>query len=401
MTAARRPTVCFLLSKDPVLEHGGDVAMFRIIVGLATQDFDVAAVCLSAESGSAVIELDGAAVPLTRVHKPKVNPTKLLAGAVKTRRSLVHVRFDSPELVAAIDATDADTYVAEHSYMAESFLRSKHFGHKRLVVNTHVPEALVWQATRGLLGKLEVPRLKRDERRVAHSADAVATFDADEADAYRADGVANARWLDLRLPPVAQVDVAATPRRLVLMGTRDWPPNQEAFLQAIRLWPGIAEGIDGAELCIIGAKKPGAAEVALPAGVRDLGFVDDLEAFLGTCRAMIAPIRTGGGVRVKLLDAIRMGLPVVGTTAAVGSLSRVFDLGGYDDDDAFIAECRRLLLDLDAAVTAGRAIYRANSEYWSAARGRREVATLILGRDPDSRPPEAHRPESRPPSSDS
>ncbi|MCP9273790.1 glycosyltransferase [Mycolicibacterium arenosum] len=396
-----RPTVCFLLSKDPVLEHGGDVAMFRLIVGLAAHDFDVSAVCLSRESGTAAFELDDATIPLIRVRKPEINPAKLLFGAVRARRSLVHVRFDCPELVSAIDATDAQTYVAEHSYMAESFLRSTRFGHRRLVVNTHVPEALVWRATRGALGRLEVPRLKRDELRVARSADAVATFDADEAAELRAQGVADARWLDLRLPPVPQVDIAATPRRLVLMGTRDWPPNQEAFLHAIRLWPAIADGIDGAELCIIGAKKPGAAEVALPDGVRDLGFVDDLEAFLTTCRAMIAPIRTGGGVRVKLLDAIRMGLPVVGTAAAVGSLNRVFDLGVFDDDDAFVAQCRRMLLDVDAAVTAGRATYRANSEYWREARGRREVATLILGRDPDSPHRGSHLPVSHPPCSDS
>jgi glycosyltransferase involved in cell wall biosynthesis len=396
-----RPSVCFLLSKDPVLEHGGDVAMFRITVGLAALDFDVSAICLSRETGSTVLDFDGVEVPLTRVRKPEINPVKLLAGAVRARRSLVHIRFDSPDLVAAIDATDADTYVAEHSYMAESFLRSRHFGSQRLVVNTHVPEALVWKATRGVLGRIETPRLQRDELRVALSADAVATFDADEADDFRARGVADARWLDLRLPPVPPVDVATTPRRLVLMGTRDWPPNQEAFLHAVRLWPRISAGVDGAELCIIGARKPGAEEIELPSGVSDLGFVDDLEAFLGTCRAMIAPISTGGGVRVKLLDAIRMGLPVVGTTAAVGSLNRVFDIGTYDSDDDFVAECRRMLLDVDAAATAGRAIYRANSEYWSAARGRREVATLILGRDPDSLHQESRRPASRPPNSDS
>jgi polysaccharide biosynthesis protein PslH len=179
--------------------------------------------------------------------------------------------------------------------------------------------------------------------------------------------------------------VAGTAKRLVLMGTRDWPPNQEAFLWALRLWPRIAAGIDGAELCVIGAKKSGAAEEPLPTGVRDLGFVDDLPGFLASCRAMIAPIKTGGGVRVKLLDAIRMGLPVVGTRAAIGSLDRVFDLHAHDDDDAFVAECRRLLTDVDAAVTAGRALYEANRAYWLAEQGRREVASLLAGRELDPR----------------
>ena len=84
----------------------------------------------------------------------------------------------------------------------------------------------------------------------------------------------------------------------------------------------IAAGIPGAELCVIGNKKPGAADPVLPAGVRDLGFVADLQEFLGTCRAMVAPIKTGGGVRVKILDSLRMGLPVVGTSAAIGSPQR-------------------------------------------------------------------------------
>ena len=275
--------------------------------------------------------------------------------------------------------------------MAESFLRSAHFGKKRLVVNTHVPEALVWKATRGALGRVEAARLVRDELRVARAADAVATFDADEAEAYRAKGIAGTTWLDLRLPPVAQVDVAATPRRLVLMGTRDWAPNQEAFLDALRLWPKIADGIEDAELCVIGAKKTGTPDATYPAGVRDLGFVDDLHGFLATCRAMIAPVRTGGGVRVKLLDAIRMGLPIVGTTAAVGSLNRVFELRRVRRR----RRVRRANADACCSTVMPRSLRGNRSSRQIENSGLKvedgeQWPTLILGRDPD-----IHRAESQ------
>jgi glycosyltransferase involved in cell wall biosynthesis len=376
--------ICFLLSKDPILEHGGDVELSRLLIGLAAESFEVSAICLSAESGSAVADFVPGGLPLTRVAKPSIRLSKLARSALVRRRSLVHVRFDDDALRAAIERSDADTFVAEHSYMAESFLRSAYFGMRALIVNTHVSEALVWGATRGLLGRIEAARLVRDELRVALAADAVGTFDADEAAAYRTRGVAGARWVGLTLPPAEQVDIAASGPRLVLMGTRDWPPNQEAFLRALTLWPRIAAGIPGAELCVIGARKSGAPEVVLPDGVRDLGFVDDLHQFLGTCRAMIAPIITGGGVRVKILDAARIGLPVVGTSAAVGSLSGVFELPVFDDDDAFIAECRRLLADRDAAVTAGRAVFEANEEHWRAGRVRRQVDSLMRGQLPDS-----------------
>ena len=300
------------------------------------------------------------------MRKPESDPRNLLVGAVGNRRSLVHVRFDSDDLVSAINIADADTFVAEHSYMAESFLRSRHFGSSRFIVNTHVPEALVWRATRGVLGRIEASRLMRDELRVALAADAVATFDADEADAYRARGVTDARWLDLRLPPIAQVDVGAAPPRLVLMGTREWPPNQEAFLRALRLWPSIADGIDDAELCVIGAKKPGARRMRMCHAASDLGFVDDLQRVPCDLPRDGRPDhdrRWGPGEAPRRHShGYRSWVTTPRSAAEPGFRS------GFDDDEAFIAECQRLLTDRDAAVTAGRALFQANQEHWQSGR---------------------------------
>ncbi len=377
MNAGRvKPTVCFLLSKDPVAEHGGDVELSRLVMGLAAQAFDVSAICLSREPAG---RLDFGPGATGAGRQAGVQPLRLLLDVARTGRSLVHVRFDNDDLVAAIDAADADIYVAEHSYMAESFLRSSRFGKSRFVVNTHVSESLVWRATRGVLGRMQVGRLLRDELRVARAADAVGTFDAEEAEFYRARGVPDARWMDITLPPAEQVDVASTPRRLVLMGTRDWPPNQEAFLRRCGCGRGSPRASTDAELCVIGAKAAKAPEPEYPAGVRDLGFVDDLPAFLGTCRAMIAPIRTGGGVRVKILDAARMGLPVVGTSAAVGSLGDLLGLGVFDGDAAFIEQCRKYLLDSAGAAEAGDRLYRLNEGYWRDRRPHRAVTDLLGG----------------------
>jgi glycosyltransferase involved in cell wall biosynthesis len=185
--------------------------------------------------------------------------------------------------------------------------------------------------------------------------------------------------MDLTLPPTDQVDISATPRRLVLMGGRDWPPNQEAFLHALDLWPRIATGIPAAELCVIGAKQLRAADPVYPNGVRDLGFVEDLHAFLATCRALIAPIKTGGGVRVKILDAARIGLPVVGTTQAVGSLGPLLDLSAFDDDDKFVSQCRSYLLNKDEAVVAGERLYQTNRRHWEERCPHRAVAALLRG----------------------
>jgi hypothetical protein len=111
--------------------------------------------------------------------------------------------------------------------------------------------------------------------------------------------------------------------------------------------------------------------------VRDLGFVEDLPGFFKTCRALMAPIKTGGGVRVKILDSISKGLPVIGTSPAVGSLPRLFDLPTYDDEEQFIAECRRFLLDKDVAVKAGNELYEANRAHWESKKPHKSFEDLV------------------------
>lgn len=365
------PTVTFLLSKDPTAEHGGDIALSRLVMRLAADAFDVRVICLASS------ETPGAN-GLVRVLKPGVRPMPLLVGSLRTRRSLVHNRFDVPGLVTAIDASDTDIYVAEHSYMAESFLRSRRAADGvRFVINTVNSESLVWRATRGVVGRLDASRLLADELRVALAADAVGTYDREEADFYRKAGASDARWIELTLEPEPKIDISATGRRLVFMGTRDWPPNEEAFRLILEWWPAISAGIEDAELCVIGAKATGSQGPELPDGVRDLGFVDDLTEFLATCRAMVAPIRTGGGVRVKILDAASKGLPVVGTSDAIGSHGDLFGLTAYDDKSAFVEECRRFLLDKPAAIRAGDAIYELNADRWRAKVPHNAVQQLI------------------------
>lgn len=371
MTSTTRVT--FLLSKDPQTEHGGDLTLSKLVMRLAAEQFDVDALCLSSTTGPQP-EFE---FPLRRVAKPAVDPVRVAAASVRRRRSLVHVRFDVDDMVAAIEDSRSEVFFAEHSYMAESFLRSECFGTSRFVINTVNSEADVWRSTRGLLGRIETPRLQADELRVARAADAVGTYDADEAVKYRNNGVTSARWIDLTMPPVQRLDLSETRKRLVFMGTRDWPPNQEAFLEALRLWPRITAGIPDAELVIVGARKAGEPDPVYPEGVRDLGFVDRLPELLATCRALMAPVRTGGGVRVKLLDAARMGLPVIGSTEAIGSVGPLFGVSPFDSDDAFVDECRRYLLDGAAATADGERIYERNAEHWAAHRPHQAINDLV------------------------
>ena len=355
----------FLLSKDPTCESTGDLTMAKLVIRLAREAYDTAVICLSPPGAGAQRQNGMRSVP-----KPAPQPAALLAESLWRRRSLVHTRFVFTELIEAVDATETDIFVADHCYMAEAVLRSRRFSARRgssmLAVSTVVPEALVWRATRGLVGKADARRIVRDEIRVTRSAYTVGTYDREEAEFYAGLGLPRTHWLDLTLPADTKIEIKKSQRRLLFLGDRRWIPNQDAYLELLGLWPRIARGIEGAQLAVVGAADPNAKRQELPDGVEDFGFVDDLDGFLATCRAMVAPIRTGGGVRVKILDAASRGLPVVGTTSAVGSLGSVLGIDSIDDQDGIVEQCRRYLLDPAVAATAGDAIYERNATRWAA-----------------------------------
>lgn len=352
----RRAT--FLLSKDPTVDHGGDIALSRLMMRLAAESVRVDALCLSRETSPS----PDAAV--RRVRKPAVSLPRLAARSLALRRSIVHTRFSVPALTTAIDSLQPDLFLAEHNYMVEPYLASRHADSIPLLLNTVNPESLVWLATRGAIGRVEYRRIVADEIRTARAARAVGTYDSDEAQFYRENGAPLARWLDITLPPSRRVTVDTSGPRVVFLGDRSWPPNQEAFEVLARWWPSIADGIPNAELLVVGKADPTARAVVLPEGMRDIGFAPDLDEVLDGSRALLAPIATGGGVRVKLLDAASRGLPIVPTAAALGSLGPVFAIDPIEGRDAFVAAAREYLLDRDAASRESRRLYDLNAERW-------------------------------------
>ncbi len=351
--------IAFLLSKDPTTTHGGDMTMFRTLETIAREAFATEVICLSEIAGGRT------EAGLTRVAKPAVSRASLAARSLVRGRSLVHTRFDVAGLTEAVERAEAGRFVALHSYMAESYLRAAGAEPARdLLVSTEVAESAVWRSTRGGFARVEAARIARDERRVAHAARSIATYDQGEAEAHRREGLARVHYLPITLPPAAPVDVAATPPRLAFLGDRRWLPNADAAAELVRLWPAMSAGIDRAELVLIGS-PPGDNRSPLPSGVTDCGFVPVVDDLLGTCRAIVAPIATGGGVRVKILEAAARGLPVVSTTAGLGSLAQTFGIEATDGDDAFVRACRAMLLDAGAAAAKGRDLHAANAERWN------------------------------------
>jgi glycosyltransferase involved in cell wall biosynthesis len=171
---------------------------------------------------------------------------------------------------------------------------------------------------------------------------------------------------------------------LGFVGGLDYPPNGDAAGFAAReVLPRVRAVRPDAELWLIGHVPSGgaAARLADLPGVRLLGRVDDVSATLADVDVAVAPIRFGGGTRIKILEAFAHRVPVVATTVGCEGL-RVRDgesLLVADDAATFAAACLRLLADRALAdrLTAEAAAVQAARYRWDGTRD--AVAGLVAG----------------------
>lgn len=154
------------------------------------------------------------------------------------------------------------------------------------------------------------------------------------------------------------------PHTMLFLGSFRHTPNQVALEWFARhVLPLVVEKLPGARLLVAGSDPPPRHAFPDPAGAIEwLGFVEDIQPLFASCALFVCPIRSGSGVRVKLLEAFASGIPVVSTYIGAEGLARKDgEFCALSDDPAgFAAKTVELLRDQEAA-------------FEMAARARREV----------------------------
>lgn len=122
---------------------------------------------------------------------------------------------------------------------------------------------------------------------------------------------------------------------ILFVGTFSHAPNVDAALWLVQeIFPKVIEDYPDAQLRIVGLNPPKELlSAALPyPQVRILGFVEDIESCLRTSSVFVAPLRFGGGVKVKVLHAMAEGIPVVATRTGLEGID------GISGENALVGE---------------------------------------------------------------
>jgi glycosyltransferase involved in cell wall biosynthesis len=97
--------------------------------------------------------------------------------------------------------------------------------------------------------------------------------------------------------------------------------NRDALRFLLRdVFPRVRAEKPEARLEIVGHGVNNAMRASAGGGVHFAGGVDDIRPYLGRCSVMVLPLRFGGGVRIRMMEAAAMGTPVVSTPVGVGGM---------------------------------------------------------------------------------
>jgi glycosyltransferase involved in cell wall biosynthesis len=157
---------------------------------------------------------------------------------------------------------------------------------------------------------------------------------------------------------------------LVFVGVMSYEPNADAMLHMIRdIMPLVRRERPDVKLVVVGRGVSDELAAVANASIQFAGGVPDVRPYVAGAAVSVVPLRAGSGTRLKILEAMALGCPVVSTSVGAEGLDLVNGIHALisDGPDAFAASILSLLAAPERAkelARAGRTL--AESKYaWS------------------------------------
>lgn len=370
---------------------GGATRQFHLLRRLAQLGHDCVVVApVTTGQGQAAERLRATGVDLRAVPRPPSRVREVLR-ALASRPSLAAGVILKPwlawqvdvfwtELAPVVERTLAeapyDLLHIEHDWAADWARRVPLDAPRVLTLHNlsweyYEARARIAKGLRGALLRAEARRFRSFDRREFDAYDLLVTL----SDADR-EGIQHLSGTRCEVVPVGvDTDGLALPAAdanpaepvLLFTGTLRWAPNREGLLWLLReVWPMVRDRSPSARLVIVGAHPPAEALSLADERVEFTGYVDDIRPSFERASVILVPILSGSGVRLKLIDGLATGRPVVATP--LGALGFEVRDGEHlliaDSAQAFADAVSRLLADGELRARIGAAGLRLAQEHY-------------------------------------
>ena len=241
-------------------------------------------------------------------------------------------------------APEVDAIIIDHyemfQYIPSAF-------HGKLIYHSHNAEFLLWQRMASLgqnplkraILWLESKRVKKLEKKIISEVD---LFFATPHDIgiFKKNGMNCKRFAstfhlgDDRILEREKLLFSEAEESIMFLGTLSWEPNINGLIWFFEnVWPIIQEKHQNLKIYVIGSNADQRLlKFQEQQRVEFTGFVEDVEEYYRRCRLSFVPLQFGSGMKVKVLEAMYRGLPMVLTPVAAEGIDLV------DGDNAFIAD---------------------------------------------------------------
>lgn len=245
-------------------------------------------------------------------------------------------------------ANSFDIIHTDHTCMASLALFIKSFTNIPVGLRLHNIEWIIWERYAESIRKNIVKRnyihkqaklLKGKEKEFIQQAEV--SFTISETDFYRAKELSPSSNI-ICAPAGVDLDfwkpmneVERNSEELIIATTYKWIHNVNAlkwFLDEV--FPKVIEKIPKVKLTLLGKEPPQWLSHYFPQNIQIVGYVEDIRSYLSKANIYIAPLFVGSGIRIKIIEAMAMELPVVATKVSAEGINASQSEGLFISDAA-------------------------------------------------------------------
>ncbi len=216
--------------------------------------------------------------------------------------------------------------IFESIYLANYFSLIKKYSSAKIIIRSHNVEFLIWErlATNesSLFKRLYFKKLAKDlkkaELQILNKIDGIAFISREDEKILKESGVKTySTTIPISITPAQELSNYAI-NSFFYIGSMNWMPNIEAANHLINyIFPEIRKSIPDAVLYIAGSSMPESIVSNIETGIEVVGYVDSISNFMTTKGILLAPIKSGSGVKIKIIEAMNFGTPILTTPLGI------------------------------------------------------------------------------------
>ncbi len=243
----------------------------------------------------------------------------------------------------------------------------KHF-QGPVVLRAHNVEHLIWERAaanqhgwKAWYLRMQARRLARFERETLNQHDALLPISPHDAGLLAKLGVhipVQVFPAFIRTERYQPADPATkAPQSIFFVGSLDWLPNLHGLYRFLPVFRSLRKAVPGLSFHVAGRNTPAELLHLKEPGLFIHGEVQDAIAFMQQFQLMVVPLWEGSGVRLKIMEALALGIPVISTSIGAEGLGLLPDQEVLlaDNEAALEQQLLRLLQDKSLQFRLGAA----------------------------------------------